>query len=403
MSKNKINIVLIGGYGRDKIIAEGNMDNVRYIDDQSEEELDGIKGLSYQYSTDKEIFDIDRFDLVPTYRYFLPILSYNADNGLEIGASANWIKSGFKSSSTHQLGLSYMTARNSSLLNYNYQNKDNLTNRGKYLNAHWSGIRRQLNYFGGNESLNLEERDFYDVDLSDLRIETGLNYYLNKISQLSLGIYGWQIKVDDEEDTFISTSNAINPSVFDNQYFGGSKMALELVNFNDPFIPTRGARLGLSADYKYNLSAKRSNLSLQLDYEYYKDLYKEKLILSTKVRAGHIIGQSYFYEQFQLGGQDFLRGFFNQRFTGRSMVAHNTNLHLTVFSDLFKQSFPIDIGVSGSFDHGRVWNKGEETSLWHHNYGVGVWVAPLQLIIFSAGMHISSEEALLRISFGWSF
>jgi hypothetical protein len=408
-SKSSIKILLIGGYDYDRYYSQENFGNVTIIDDHSEESVSKSTDIKYRLIKDKTVHELSRFDLLPQHKFLLPTLGFNSDNGFKLGAQYTWNNSGFKSKNSHTIGASYLTTRASTEIFYKYRSFDNLTNTGRYANAYWSGPRRQLSYYGGNNSSNERETDFYDVSLKDVQIEYGRTKKLSTITELNLGLYGWSVEVDEDlnlgVERFINIPGVVDPESFDRQYFVGSKFGIEFENFNDVFKPSRGARIMLGSNYRYDLKNKSSNIKFAFEYDYYKTLVNnERLIFSTKVRANHMFGDYYFYEGFQLGGTDLLRGSINGRYTGRTLVAQNNNLHWKIFDKISDSFFPCSFGISGAFDHGRVWTDEESNDVWHYSYGGGVWVAPLDKFVISTSYYQSDEDSYqVRVLFNWQF
>lgn len=402
-----IDLLLLGGYGKDTYDNQAAHAHITVIDDQKNKSDDShLKGnkVHYRYITDKNVHSLDRFDMVPTYGFIIPTLAYNTDNGLTVGATYTLKNTDFKAHSTHVVGANYIAGQQSSQVSYKYNRYDELTRVTKYIDSYWSGIQRQLNYYGGNASLETQPRDYYDVNLSDFRVELGLSKSLNRITQLSGGIYTWSVKSEDTENSFVTESPIINPEIFERKYFVGLQTEYEIKNFNSPIIPTKGARINLSADARYLFEIGRSNVTLKLDYDYYKSvLDNDRIVFSTKLRVGHVIGDYYLYEGLQLGGPNLLRGQRIGRYTGRTLLAQNSNVHIKIFNKIMPNFFPSALGITGSFDHGRVWSEYDLGDQWQYTYGGGLWLSPLDFFVVSAGYHIGEDNKQLRINFGWQF
>jgi len=401
---SNIDITIIGGYNADSYHSDVKYKNITIIDDEPKKAVEKNTKTKYRYSTDKLVHDVSIMDLLPLQKFFIPTLAYNTDDGLTVGGSYTWLKSGFKSNSTHILSADYMTGRNSSNLAYSYRKNDIISKTSSYVDAYWSGFRRQLNYYGGNGSSNTERNNFYRVGISDLRLEYGGAKHFNKITSISGGVYGWSAKVEELPNEFLTTTDLVTPDIFEREYFLGTKLGLELSNSNAPLRPTKLARLRFAADIRTAIVNKRTNVKFDFNYDYYKPLISDdRLIFSTKLIAGHIFGDYYLYEGFQLGGTEFLRGYRNGRFTGRSILAQNMNLQLKLVDRLFSKDFGCSAGISGGFDHGRTWSEFDETEDWQTSVGGGVWVSPFDIAVLSAGAYFSDENMQVRVKFNWQF
>ncbi len=103
------------------------------------------------------------------------------------------------------------------------------------------------------------------------------------------------------------------------------------------------------------------------------------LSLTTKLRSTRTIGDAPFQEMARLGGGPWLRGWQRDRFVGDiGMAAAGVELHLRLGSidSLTGRDISGTIGALAFVDAGRVWHRGENSSLWHHSTGVGLWLKP---------------------------
>ena len=108
-----------------------------------------------------------------------------------------------------------------------------------------------------------------------------------------------------------------------------------------------------------------------------------------------------FYHAASIGGTDGLRGYRNQRFTGKSAYYQNTDLRYS-FGELKTPVAPIKLGVYGSFDYGRVWMPNFDYSeKWHNTYGGGFFVNGAELMSANIGVFNSKDGA--RVAFGLGF
>jgi hypothetical protein len=65
--------------------------------------------------------------------------------------------------------------------------------------------------------------------------------------------------------------------------------------------------------------------------------------------------------------------------------------------------FPGEFGINGFYDVGRVWIDNEESNIWHSNYGGGIWVSPMDMMVINAYYSISDEENMFRLIVGFLF
>jgi hemolysin activation/secretion protein len=126
------------------------------------------------------------------------------------------------------------------------------------------------------------------------------------------------------------------------------------------------------------------------------------LVLATTLKTHLNFGDDYeFYQAANIGGTDGLRGYRNQRFTGKRAYYQNTDLRYS-FSNIKTPLIPIKIGVYGSFDYGRVWLPNFDYSeKWHNSYGGGFFINGADLI--SANLGVFNSDDGLRAAFGLGF
>jgi len=199
-------------------------------------------------------------------------------------------------------------------------------------------------------------------------------------------------------------SSAFLPNGEDeNKNFLGADAAYSFSNADNEAYPTLGMKAALHFGYKANTDdiAKGFGFvipSLSFDYRLSSD---GRLVLATKLK-GHVnIGNNFeFYQAASIGGNNGLRGYRFQRFTGRSAFYQNTDLRYS----LLKRNtglLPVTLGLYGGFDYGRVWFPGDDSNIWNTSGGGGFFVNASDLI--SAQFALFSSDDGLRFAFGLGF
>ena len=115
-----------------------------------------------------------------------------------------------------------------------------------------------------------------------------------------------------------------------------------------------------------------------------------------------------YFDYAAIGGGRFFRGsatnrgFRPRRFSGDSSVYANTDLRIFLARE--KIIVPIDIGVHGFADAGRVFLRGETSNTWHASAGGGFWFAPLvRANTVSMSVARSREDTLFYFRFGFHY
>jgi hypothetical protein len=96
------------------------------------------------------------------------------------------------------------------------------------------------------------------------------------------------------------------------------------------------------------------------------------------VRAGGmmVFGPYPFHEAAFLGDAETVRLGRRQRYAGDALAHANTELRLKLART--RLLLPLDVGVFGLWDAGRVWYEGEVSDRWHDAWGGGPWLAFLK-------------------------
>ena len=158
----------------------------------------------------------------------------------------------------------------------------------------------------------------------------------------------------------------------------------------------------LEVGYKANIDESNgfSYITPSIGFDY-KLVPSGQLVLATKIKGNVIFGDNFeFYQAASLGASDGLRGYRNQRFTGKSSFYQSTDLRLNL-TKLKTVILPLHIGVYGGVDYGRVWLDGEDSDKWHNSYGGGIFANAADVMTFQISVFNADEGA--RFSFGLGF
>jgi outer membrane protein assembly factor BamA len=131
---------------------------------------------------------------------------------------------------------------------------------------------------------------------------------------------------------------------------------------------------------------------------------KENIVLATKAVTSNTFGSGFeFFQLPSIGGLNGLRAYRRERFYGKNAFTHSTDLRCKIHNKQFP-NLPVSFGIFGSFDYGRVWNEDQSES-WHYNYGGGVWLSLMNLMLINFGLFVPKEEfeESPRFTFGVGF
>ncbi len=158
----------------------------------------------------------------------------------------------------------------------------------------------------------------------------------------------------------------------------GIRGVAELDTRNEKPYPTRGVKLSLDAAVYPGLWDNEGTfgggevkaatyLSAPLPFT---------PVLALRAGARRMWGPYPWFDAAFLGGRSTLRGFGHDRFGGDASVWGGADLRLKVAR--LAVLLPLDVGVYGLADVGRVWLDGENFDRWHTGYGAGIWVHALR-------------------------
>ncbi len=404
--KQSITVRLIGGLGKDVFkdqssVSRGGKKTIVYDDLGKNEVIESRETKDHR--TSRYRFNIyDRRGYASEYDMLipLPIIGYNPDDGLLIGANFNFIKYGFKKepyASTQNFGGTYAFATQAFRLNYTGDFINAFGNADFYLDARYHGPTYSFNFAGiGNDTERIPHRaNFYRVRQSSLRIYPALKKrFAGNSGFITIGPTFQSAEIEDTPGRFIIDYGAGEKDFFEHKFYAGAELGLQYNNVDNVFSPHKGIRFKTGLNWTTNLQESNKKFtSWQAQLAFYKNLdMKENIIFATQIGGAQNIGSGYeFFQMPTIGSQQGLRGYRAQRFYGKSVLWHSTDLRIRLASS-YNRVLPLTTGLFGSFDYGRVWLEDDPTTNWHYSYGGGIWIAPVDALTLSFGLFIPKES-----------
>lgn len=413
---NPIRIRIVGGQNND-VYTIKNGKKVRVYDHKSKPNTVKQKGgakfiFNNKYANNTYDFNkhIDKTNTIT------PLVGFNPDDGFNINVTDVYTIKGFNSDpyqSKHILKAAYYFATEGYDVSYkgefvNALGTWNLIAGGRYTSENYA-----QNFFGfGNDSQNPDE----ELDLDFNRVKTG-------IWSLDLGVarkgrYGSDfsitgsyegVEVQDSQNRFITSGLGIvtaDPDFFDRKFFAGIDATYAYKSADNNANPTRGMLFKLQGGSKMNLDdIDRTYGYLHSKLGFYNAITKNrKLVLKTDVMTEFIIGDGFeFYQAATLGGVNSLRGYREERFTGDKSLAFSADLRYS-FNKFKTGLLPLQLGIYGGCDIGRVWSDIEEESdAWHRSVGGGLWINAVDAIAGKIGVFNSKDGVRFTFGLGVSF
>jgi len=259
------------------------------------------------------------------------------------------------------------------------------------------------NFFGfGNETPNLDDNlklDYNRIRIATFDAKVGLlkrhkNYFI------SANLFFESKKIDETPDRFVSSETLFFPDThfFERKNYLGLSGLYEYkdlyVSIVEELIILPKIEFKLAADIN---EFSKTNVSVYPSLYLAHPMYGDKISVDATFAYKHIFGNDIpFYQAANLGGSTGIRGYRNERFTGQSLCYVSTNLRWHI-KDLKSEVLPLQFGLLGGFDAGRVWQENETSSQFHSDFGAGFWLQTADLI--KAELQGFKGDEGLRFSF----
>jgi len=412
--KNPIKIRLIGGQNNDTFTIK-NGKKVTFYDYKSKKNnittTKGIQKLTNNYKTnvyDYKKLKYDAFAILPT-------IGFNPDDGIKTGLTNTYTTFGFERNpftAQHILEASYYFATKGYELNYSGEFSNIYKNWNLLAEIQFTSPNYAINFFGfGNNSQNLNaidddmyEEDYNRVKIRFLKTAASLIWRGKLGGSFKIGASYESNKVDKTLGRFINVTNQISNTVFETQKFLGAEATYHFSHNDNNAFPTLGMETNLQVGYKKNTNnANRFGYlitSLRFDYKLTEN---GQVVLATKLKNHLNFGTGYeFYQAASIGGKNGLRGFRNQRFTGKKAFYQNTDIRFNL-RKIRTSLVPINIGFFSGFDYGKVWDSYNVSDNWNTSFGGGIFFNAADMINANISVFKGSEPARVSFSLGFQF
>lgn len=410
---SKIKIRLIGGLNNDDYTVKDSGKNIIIYDYKTKKNDISKAGNATVRLTDK--YDINTYDykkLKNNTNQIAPILGFNPDDGFKLGISDTYTTYGFKRNpftSQHQLKAAYFFATEGYEVNYKGEFANTIRDFNLVLDSKFQSPNFSLNFFGyGNESNNNDDDfglNYNRVKVKAFRVSPSLVWHSYGGTEVSIGTSYESIEVHDTPNRFVDNSPELPEYIFDENQFVGINAKFHFENYDNKSYPTLGIATSIELGYNSNLDITNKNyvyLIPELVLAHKLDV-PGNLVLATKLKSHLNFNNNFeFYQAASIGGADGLRGFRNERFTGKQSFYQNTDLRYS-FNNIQTAILPVKIGVFVAFDYGRVWLDQESSNKWHNSYGGGVFINGVNTLTVNLGIYNSNDgvRAVFNLGFGF--
>ncbi len=409
VKNNAIKVRLIGGQNNDIYDIETSR-NISIYDYKSKKNtFKKIKGTKVKLMDDYTVNTYQPLKIRNSTNQIIPTIGFNPDDGVKIGFQNTYTYNGFRQNpftEKHDIMASYYFATSGYDVAYKGEFAHIFENWNLEIAARFTSPNFAINFFGfGNDTENFD--DDFDLDYNRVRIETikfapSLVWRGRLGAKFKAGLMIESIEVEETADRFVNEFYQENGEETTNRFIG-SEAEYTYENKDNQAFPTLGMATALKAGYKTDLNDTDNGFaylipSLSFDY---KLVPSGRLVLATKWKGHFIVGNDFeFYQGASIGGVDGLRGFRNQRFTGKSSYYQNTDLRFSL-KKMRTSILPTAMGLFAGFDYGKVWMPTVDSNTWHTSYGGGFFLNAADLLSINLAVFNSKDGP--RFSFGLGF
>ncbi|HEY9504890.1 MAG TPA: hypothetical protein VIQ27_02860 [Gemmatimonadales bacterium] len=329
-------------------------------------------------------------------------LSINPDLGLFVGTGAVLTRYGFRRdpyAERYRLRAGWSTGAMSGKIDFaGSWIRENSRVRGVLL-ARASGIE-VLGFHGfGNETPAEQDDEFFEVEQRDISVAPGIGLPVGR-GELVAGPLFRYSHTDFDEDRFLTPAE-YGAGKF--AMFGlGSRLAVDLLN---QVGTTRGLALAVGgAWYPAALDVEDAFGELHADVTGSVSAAAAPLEPTLALHLGgkRVWGRFPFQEAAYIGDASTVRLGRANRYAGEASLYAQSELRLRLGK--FDFLAPIDFGVLGLADVGRVFLDGEESDLWHAAGGGGIWASFLDPAYMARlSVAAGSERTALYLGIGRGF
>ncbi|RXK85861.1 BamA/TamA family outer membrane protein [Filimonas effusa] len=360
------------------------------------------------------------FTPVNLYNTVMPLalIGLNRDDGFILGAGARFVhQEGFRKypyASAQEILIGHSFSTTAFSVKYQGEWIHTVGKADLVLNAIVRAPNNTINFYGrGNETQFNKTGDFvryYRTRFSTYEFDPSLRWRGNKSAAISIGpsLQYYAFDKDDNAGRFINNVSQIGS--YDSATIDQSKLHIGGVveftsdNRNNKVVPQWGSYIRIRmVGYKGVNKAAESYAQLIPEVALYKNLdAKASIVLANRTGGTISVGKTAFYQSAFVGGQGNLRGYRQYRFAGQHSVYNNLELRVKL-ADVASYILPGQLGLTGFWDIGRVWERGMDSGKWHNGQGGGIYFAPVSLVAFSFVMGNSVEGWYPYISMGFRF
>ena len=343
----------------------------------------------------------------------MPLLSFNADDGIGFKFGIDWTRHGFRKEPFKQkYGFDFKVGtQGSKAVSLNSEWTDVFGKWSLGTSGNYANIFPFYNYFGlGNGTVkeNLDN-DYFRTNYKglDINVFTRKTFWVKSFFKGGFRLEDYQSVIRDNSILDGESITGIDPLTI------LSAQGEVDINFrNNDVYATKGLRLNLKNQSGWLLNEDNKFFTLSEAFAEYYSTFRI-LTLAFKVGGAKNTGDNIPYFKYaNLGQKSNLRGYLRNRFAGTSSLYFNTEARIPV-GTIKNPVLPFVLGFVGFVDSGRVWFDEPDSDIdtgtvmysdnWHTGFGGGIYLVPIVKSYTLSLTAATSEEESVLFTFGLGF
>ena len=409
--KNGIKIRIVGGQNNDVYDIIDSKGIYVYDHRSKKNTFKNVKGAKLRLTNDYETNTYQPIKLKSSSNQLIPTIGSNPDDGFKIGFTNIYTFNGFKQNpftNQHTVNAAFYFATSGYDLGYKGEFANIFGKANFELDVNFTSPNYSINFFGlGNETANMDDvldLDYNRVKLETIKVSPSLVWRGALGAKFRTGLTYEVLEVEETEDRFVNTFYVANGED-SSKTFVGADAEYSYANSDNTGFPTLGMATSLLIGYKSNTQDGSQNFGYvvpMISFDY-KLVPSGRLVLASKWKAHFNIGDGFeFYQGASIGGLDGLRGYRNQRFTGKKAYYQNTDLRYSL-KKIKTGLLPMTLGIYGGYDYGRVWIPNEVSDQWHNSYGGGFFLNAADIMSLTFAYFESDDGSRFTFGLGFGF
>lgn len=356
------------------------------------------------------------------FGYTAPAFSfgYSSDDGIYLGGGVIWKKPGFRKypfAAVHKIIANVAPANGSFNVFYESDFTGAIAGHDLLINANIYAPNNSSKFFGfGNDSASVEPSRYYNVRRDIFQLSVLLKMNINHRSDIWFGPTFEATNVRQIDDRFYtSESSGLTASDLKSFTLPGLQFRYLFNSTNQSIYPTQGLKIKFATEWSHNIQDNASLLRSNLSFSIYQKIPQTGFTVASRIGGLFNLGKYRFFQANTLGGAGIFysaskdlfdratfRGATRDRFAGRRVFYHNTELRLKV-RDVRSKVIPGEFGLQLFFDYGKVWIDNSSLEPWHTAVGGGFWYNFYGRFLVSVSYGQSKNDKSFNVLTGFLF